>query len=181
VSEVRASGLDVRDWLHAYLGVSLLPMIDIFARDGVGFEAHLQNSLLITEGGRPVGFRVRDMEGTHVDRDRPPPGLDPASPLLYDGEEAWQRFRYHGVVNQLAGVIGTLGHHLGDERALWAVVADALREVAASSGPAAGWAHDLLTSATLPAKANLLSRFAQRGELPLYVALPNPIREADRC
>ncbi|MCD2195754.1 hypothetical protein LQ327_20490 [Actinomycetospora endophytica] len=181
VSEVRASGLDVRDWLHAYLRVSLLPMIDVFAREGVGFEAHLQNSLLITDGGRPVGFRVRDMEGTHVDRDRIPAGLDPASPLVYDGDEAWQRFRYHGVVNQLAGVIGTLGRHLVDERTLWAVVADILGEVVASSGPAAPWARDLRTSPTLPAKANLLSRFAERGESPLYVDLPNPIREADRC
>lgn len=181
VSEVRASGLDVRDWLREYLRVSLLPMLDIFARDGVGFEAHLQNSLLVTDAGRPVGFRVRDMEGTHVDRGRLPPGLDPASPLVYDGDDAWQRFRYHGVVNQLAGVIGMLGHHIGDEWTLWAAVADALREVGASSGPAAAWARDLRTSPTLPAKANLLSRFAERGEVPLYVALPNPIREADRC
>jgi siderophore synthetase component len=147
----------------------------------VGFEAHLQNSLLITDGGRPVGFRVRDMEGAHVDRDRLPPGLDPTSPVVYGGDEAWQRLRYHDVVNQLAGVIATLGRHLGSERALWAVVADALREGGASSGPAATWADDLRTSATLPAKANLLSRFSERGEAPMYVALPNPIREADRC
>lgn len=178
VADVRASGLDVPDWMRGYLGVSLLPLLDVFARDGIGFEAHLQNSLLITDAGRPVGFRVRDMEGTHVDGDRLPPGLDPASPLVYSPAEAWQRFRYHVVVNQLAGVIGTLGRHLAGERALWGVVADALAEV---NGPAAAWAHDLRTSPTLPAKANLLSRFAERGEVPLYVELPNPVREADRC
>lgn len=176
VAAVRASGLDARRWLREYLHVSLLPMIDIFARDGVGFEAHLQNSLLITGGGRPVGFRVRDMEGTHVDRDRLPASLDPASPLVYGSAEAWQRFRYHVVVNQLAGVIGTLGRHLGGERALWAVVAEALSAI---SGPAAAWADDLRTSSTLPAKANLLSRFSGRGETPLYVGLPNPIRTGD--
>lgn len=180
VGEIRACGLPAREWLRAYLHVSLLPLLDIFARDGVGFEAHLQNSLLITDGGRPVGFRVRDMEGAHVDRDRVPAALDPASPLVYSGDEAWQRFRYHGVVNQLAGVIATLGRHLGSERDLWAVVAEVLREVAASPGPAAAWARDLRESPTLPAKANLLSRFCERGESPSYVALPNPVREADR-
>ena len=118
------------------------------------------------------------MEGTHVDRDRLPTDLDPASPLVYGSAEAWQRFRYHVVVNQLAGVIGTLGRHLGGERALWAVVAEALSAI---SGPAAAWADDLRTSPTLPAKANLLSRFSGRGETPFYVGLPNPIREADRC
>lgn len=175
VADVRASGADAGAWLRAYLRISLLPLLEVFATHGVGFEAHLQNSLLHTEDGFPARFWVRDMEGAHVSRDRRPEGLAADSPLVYDEDEAWLRLRYHAVVNQLAGVVSTLGEYLAPgEAALWRVVAD---ELAGAGSP---WATDLLTSRALPAKANLLSRFAERGERPLYVDLPNPIRKAAR-
>jgi siderophore synthetase component len=176
VGEVRAAGGDAEAWLRAYLAVSLVPMLVIFGVHGLGFEAHLQNTLLHTEDGVPARFWVRDMEGAHVSRDRLPAGLDAASPLVYDEDEAWQRLRYHAVVNGLSSVIAALGTALPPgEPALWRVVAEVLAEV---TGPGAPYAADLLTSPTLPAKANLLSRFAGRGESPLYVDLPNPIRKA---
>lgn len=176
VGEVRAAGGDAEAWLRAYLRISLLPMLAIFGAHGLGFEAHLQNSLLHTDGGMPARFWVRDMEGAHVSRERLPAGLDAGSPLVYDEEEAWQRLRYHAVVNQLTSVVSTLGAALPPgEPALWWVVADVLADVA---GPAAPYAADLRTSPALPAKANLLSRFGGRQESPLYVDLPNPIRRA---
>jgi L-2,3-diaminopropanoate---citrate ligase len=176
VGEVRAAGGDAEAWLRAYLGVSLVPMLAIFGAHGLGFEAHLQNTLLHTEDGVPSRFWVRDMEGAHVSRDRLPAGLDAASPLVYDEDEAWQRLRYHAVVNGLTSVVAALGAALPPgEPALWRVVAEVLAEV---TGPGAPYAADLLTSPALPAKANLLSRFAGRGESPLYVDLPNPIRKA---
>lgn len=179
VVEVRASGVTPSQWLRAYLRVSLLPLLAIFARDGIGFEAHLQNSLLHTEAGLPTRFWVRDMEGAHVSRDRRPAVLAPDSPLVYDEAEAWQRLRYHLVVNHLATVLAVLGHHLHDaggaEDDLWAVVAAELADPPDAFADAGPYAADLLTSATLPAKANLLSRLSGRGESPLYVDLPNPI------
>ncbi|MEJ2887712.1 IucA/IucC family protein [Actinomycetospora aeridis] len=180
VEAVRAGGGDAAAWLRAYLHLSLVPLLEIFGAHGLGFEAHPQNTLLHTdESGRPARFWVRDMEGAHVSRDRAPAAVAAGSPLLYDEEEAWLRLRYHAVVNQLASVVATLGAALAPgEPALWEVVAGVLAEVRAGSGPASPWADDLLTSRTLPAKANLLSRFAERGEHPLYVELPNPIRKA---
>ena len=176
VGEVRAAGGDAEAWLRAYLGVSLVPMLAIFGAHGLGFEAHLQNTLLHTEDGVPARFWVRDMEGAHVSRDRLPAGLDAASPLVYDEDEAWQRLRYHAVVNGLTSAVAALGAALPPgEPALWRVVAEVLGEV---TGPGAPYAADLLTSPALPAKANLLSRFTGRGESPLYVDLPNPIRKA---
>jgi len=45
----------------------------------------------------------------------------------------------------------------------------------------AGWyAADLLSSPVLPAKANLIGRFAGRGERPLYVDVPNPMHGVSR-
>jgi siderophore synthetase component len=170
---------DTAAWLRHYLRISLLPLLTVFAADGVSFEAHVQNSLLCTEDGWPVRFWVRDLEGVSVSRNRIParaghhaPTSD--SPVCYDDTKAWLRLRYHAVTNQLGHVVRVLGRHTGTgEKRLWRVA----REELAESTTARPYADELLSAATLPAKANLLSRFSGRGERPLYVDVPNPLRE----
>jgi siderophore synthetase component len=182
VAEVRAAG-DVRAWLRRWLDVSLVPLLRLFGRAGLGFEAHPQNTLVVTDAhGWPTACWVRDLEGAHVRADRLPPGLPADSPLVYTPEEAWRRLRYHGVVNHLALLVAVLGRHTVGEEALWATVADVLGLLSdrVTDPDAAPWAEDLLTSPTLPAKAHLRSWAAGRGEEPLYVALPNPITAAAR-
>lgn len=166
----------VAEWLRRYLRISLGPLMAVFTDDGIGFEAHVQNSLLHTEDGWPSRFYVRDMEGTSADRDRVPDGvLPPSSPVLYDDAEAWHRLRYHLVTNHLGHVVAVLGRCTpAGERVLWQVVREFLR------GVPGRYAAELRESPTLPAKANLLSRFAERGENPLYVDIPNPIHEVSR-
>ncbi|GAA4900762.1 siderophore synthetase component [Actinomycetospora succinea] len=172
VAEVRSAG-DVHAWLRRWLAVSLVPMLQVYETAGLGFEAHPQNTLVATDAdGWPVACWVRDLEGAHVRRDRVPEGLAQDSPLVYSPAEAWQRLRYHVVVNHVALLVAVLGRHTVGEEALWATVADVL---AGLGGP---WAGDLLTSPTLPAKAHLRSWAASRGEDPVYVDLPNPIRMA---
>lgn len=166
------------EWLRAYLRLSLLPLLAVFGADGVGFEAHPQNSLLHTEGGRPAAFWVRDMEGAHVSRERRPSGLDEDSPLLYDEDEAWRRLRYHLVVNQVAMLVATLGRGAGEEHALWRVVAATLADLPGSCAAAEPYAADLLSTRTLPAKANLTSLFAGHAETPSFVEVANPIHGA---
>lgn len=168
IEDVRRSGGSSSEWLRRYLRVSLLPLLDIFEREGVSFEAHVQNSLLHTDGGWPDSFWVRDMEGTSVSRARCSE-VNAGSPLSYTDAEAWLRLRYHAVTNHLGHVIAVLGRHGDGERPLWA----AARELLRSDGGALG--RELITAPTLPAKANLLSRFAERGERPLYVDIPNPL------
>ena len=166
----------VTTWLGAYLRISLRPLLEVFTRHGISFEAHVQNSLLHTENGWPHTFYVRDMEGTSADRDRVPDGiLPPTSPVLYDDAEAWHRLRYHLVTNHLGHVVAVLGRCTpAGERVLWQVVREFLR------GVPGRYAAELREAPTLPAKANLLSRFAERGENPLYVDIPNPIHEVTR-
>ena len=178
VADVRLSGGDARAWVRRWLAVSLVPLLRLFATAGIGFEAHPQNTLVVTERGWPVRCVVRDMEGAHVRADRRPPVLPAGSPLVYTPDEAWQRLRYHAVVNQLALLVAVLGRHTVGEAALWRTVADVLGEVAARDPETAPWARDLRTTPTLPAKAHLLSRAGGRGEDPLYVAIPNPIAAA---
>lgn len=182
VAEVRTAG-DVHAWLRRWLGVSLVPLLRLYGSAGLGFEAHPQNTLVVTDGrGWPTACWVRDLEGAHVRGDRIPSGLPADSPLVYRPEEAWRRLRYHGVVNHLALLVAVLGRHTVGEEALWATVAAVLSEVVEGADPhAAPWAADLLTSATLPAKAHLRSWAAGHGEDPLYVELPNPIAGAARA
>jgi siderophore synthetase component len=176
LADVRAAG-DVHGWLRCWLAVSLVPLLHLFGAAGIGFEAHPQNTLVCTDSdGWPTGCLVRDLEGAHVRDDHVPPGLDPASPLVYRPDEAWRRLRYHAVVNHLTLLVAVLGRHTVGEEALWRTVAATL---AAIDDPAAApWARDLLTTATLPAKAHLRSWAAGRGEDPLYLGIPNPIAAA---
>lgn len=162
---------DVEAWLRRYVGIAQVPLLSSFADHGVAFEAHVQNSLLhLGDDGMPVRFLVRDMEGVAVSRNRAGV-LPPGSPALYDDEEAWRRLCYHAVTNQLAHVIHALGRHTSTgERRLWTVAADELARFSE--------ADRLLEMPELPAKANLLSRFTQRGERPHYVRIPNPLWKA---
>lgn len=167
---VERSG-DVAEWLRRYLRIAQVPLLSAFADHGVAFEAHVQNSLLrLDDDGMPTRFLVRDMEGVAISR-RCARELPPESPALYDDEEAWRRLCYHAVTNQLAHVIHALGRHtaVGEPR-LWRVAAAELAQ-----SPAA---DRLLRLPHLPAKANLLSRFTQRGERPHYVRIPNPLWKA---
>jgi len=174
---VREAG-DVAGWLRRYLDVSLRPLMTLFARHGVSLEAHVQNSLLCVEAGWPVGLWVRDMEGASVSRQRlarngTHHALPLDSPALYDDGEAWLRLRYHVVTNQLGHLISVLGRYTEvEERRLWHVVGEAL----GGWPEAEPYATALLRARGLPAKANLLSRFAGRSEQPRYVEVPNPMR-----
>jgi siderophore synthetase component len=176
---VREAG-DVSEWLRRFLDISLRPLLTLFARDGLSLEAHVQNALLCTDGGWPVAFWVRDMEGASASRQRLARNgtlavLPAGSPVLYDEAEAWLRLRYHAVTNQLGHVVSVLGRHTaaGEER-LWAVARDAV----AGWRDAEPYATELRSAPALPAKANLMSRFARRSERPLYVDVANPMRGA---
>jgi siderophore synthetase component len=176
---VREAG-DPNEWLRRFLDVSLRPLLALFAGEGVSLEAHVQNSLLCTDGGWPVGLWVRDMEGASVSRQRLArngrlDALPADSPVLYDDAQAWLRLRYYAVTNQLGHVVSVLGRHTdaGEER-LWATARDAL----AGWDEAEPYASRLLSAPALPAKANLLSRFAGYGDRPQYVDVANPLRRS---
>jgi siderophore synthetase component len=174
---VREAG-DASAWLRRFLAISLRPLLTLFARDGLSFEAHVQNTLLCTDGGWPARVWVRDMEGVSASRQRLArngtlDALPADSPVLADDAEAWLRLRYHAVTNQLGHVVSVLGRYAdtGEER-LWAVV----REAVGGWPEAEPYATRLLGAPALPAKANLMSRFAGRSERPLYVDVANPMR-----
>lgn len=175
---------DPKEWLAAYLRISMLPLLKLLADSGVSLEAHVQNSLVAIENGMPSRFYVRDLEGISVDRDRAEHAgwvqtlVSADSPVLYSAEEAWFRLKYYFFVNHLGALVHTLAwHHRIGEKQLWTVVRRLLEDEQneSSCSRLRDYIGDLLTNAKLPAKANLISRFQQRGESPLYVDIPNPI------
>ncbi|KRE46434.1 IucA/IucC family protein [Paenibacillus sp. Soil522] len=175
---------DPKEWLAAYLRISMLPLLKLLADTGVSLEAHVQNSLVAIENGMPSRFYVRDLEGISVDRGRAEHAgwvqtlVSADSPVLYPAEEAWFRLKYYFFVNHLGALVHTLAwHHRIGEKQLWAVVRRLLEDEQneSSCSRLRDYIGDLLTNAKLPAKANLISRFQQRGESPLYVDIPNPI------
>ncbi len=175
---VRQAG-PVTEWLRRYLDISLLPLLALFVEHGVSVEAHVQNSLLHLQDGWPARFFVRDMEGTSMSRQRGVAAADllPAdSPVLYDDTEAWSRWKYYIVTNQLGHLVHVLGRHTQvEESLLWQVVRRSVQQAEPSC-----YTRDLLESPALPAKANLISRLTGRGERPRYVNIPNPLQELIR-
>ena len=180
--------VDLQRWFEAYLEISLVPILQILARTGVSFEAHLQNSLLRLEGGWPRTLYVRDLEGVSLDRERiaelaawPTLGIAADSPLLYPPETAWRRTQYYFCVNHLGGVVNALADHLGvDESRLWRRVGVRLARLREEEDERlAALAEALLQADHWPAKANLLSCFRQRGATPLFIDIVNPIKRAE--
>ncbi|MEJ8545269.1 IucA/IucC family protein [Brevibacillus borstelensis] len=176
---------DLADWFRQYLSISMLPVLSLFSETGVSLEAHAQNSLVRLESGWPVKLYVRDLEGISVDRETALGKgwvgtlVDADSPVLYSREQAWRRLQYYFFVNHLGYVARTLAKYGGqDESAFWSIARNTLLEQRKRplSERMAGCIDALLHGKTMPAKANLVSIFQRRGESPLYVDIPNPIR-----
>ncbi|MDQ6421975.1 IucA/IucC family protein [Paenibacillus sp. LHD-117] len=185
ISQSCAGGVpDPHEWLEAYLRISMLPLLKLFTDKGVSLEAHVQNSLVTIENGMPSRIYVRDLEGISIDRSRAEHAgwvgmvISADSPVLYSEEEAWFRLKYYFFVNHLGALIHALAwHHRTGEARLWTVVRRLLEDARTESSCERfqKYAGDLLENGHLPAKANLISRFQERGETPLYVDIPNPI------
>lgn len=172
------------DWIATYAETFLVPALRLFAETGISLEAHVQNSMIVLDGGWPATAFVRDLEGVSIAREIAEragilAGLAPESPAIYDTDEAWHRFKYYIVVNHLGHLLAVLARFgPAAEALLWRRVRNVLvqaRGVLSDSGQE--YLDDLLTAASLPAKANLLSCFRRRGDRPCYVDIPNPLRK----
>lgn len=176
------------DWARAYLNVTLVPVLALFVRHGISLEAHVQNTLVCLRDGWPVRGLARDLEGTSISRRRALAQglfggiLRPGSHVLVDEGEAWSRLLYYVVVNHVAHLLATIASHgPADEWQLWQtarqVLEDApeLRGAGSDGGRLVHEVHELLEAADLPAKANLISRFQDRSEIPGYVRIANPL------
>jgi siderophore synthetase component len=171
-------------WWDAYLGLLLPPVLAAYFEYGVVLEPHLQNVVVgVRADGMPAQVLFRDLEGTKLVADHHREALaelaeDVRGPLSYDVERGWNRVAYCLLVNHVGEMLGALADlDPALEPALWGLVRDHLDTCARSAG------HPprlrlLLSGAPLPAKANLLLRWARQADRHAgYVPLPSPLGE----
>ncbi|MFJ3308574.1 IucA/IucC family protein [Streptomyces sp. NPDC086549] len=173
---------DVLAWWDAYLGLLLPPVLAAYFEHGVVLEPHLQNVVVgVKPDGTPAQMLFRDLEGTkllprhHRDTlDNLPE--DVRGPLTYDPERGWNRVAYCLLVNHTAEVLGTLADLDPTlEPALWGLVRDHLDAYARTAAEPPRL-RALLSGVPLPAKANLLLRWARKADRhATYVPLPSPL------
>lgn len=174
---------DLKQWFRAYADITVQPILRLFSEKGISLEAHVQNCLLRVQRGKPFTCYVRDLEGVSVSSSHAqqrgwiPAIVRPGSPLLYSTDEAWSRLQYYFFVNHIGHLISTLARYGSiEEKKLWGIVGDVLLMMRTNeSSYLNAFIDDLLSRPTLPAKANLISRFLERGETPIYVEIPNPM------
>ncbi|MFI1466447.1 IucA/IucC family protein [Streptomyces wuyuanensis] len=171
-------------WWRAYLGLLVPPVLAAYFDHGVVLEPHLQNVLVcVDDAGRPRQVLFRDLEGTKLLPDRHSAALaalpsEVAGPMTYDAGRGWDRVVYCLLVNHVAEMLAALADlHPGAEAGLWAEVRDALSRHSDEHGRQPRL-DALLSGAPLPAKANLLTRWARTADRDAgYVRLPSPLAE----
>ncbi|MFE2570428.1 IucA/IucC family protein [Streptomyces mirabilis] len=173
---------DVLAWWDAYVRLLLPPVLAAYFEHGVVLEPHLQNVVVgVSADGMPVQMLFRDLEGTKLlprHHQHTLDGLpeDVRGPLTYDAERGWNRVAYCLLVNHVAELLGALADlEPALEPALWGLVRDRLDAYAriAAEPPRL---RALLSGVPLPAKANLLLRWARQADRhATYVALPSPL------
>ncbi|WP_283234654.1 IucA/IucC family C-terminal-domain containing protein, partial [Candidatus Protofrankia californiensis] len=182
------------DWFARYLRVVAAPALDLYARHGVGLEAHQQNCLVtLDDRGRPAAGWYRDSQGyyvaaSHADAARRAvPGFGDGLAAIFDNVLVDERVLYYLMINNVFGVIGALGAAgKADEARLLAGVRALLvrmrADLTADGVAVPGLFGLLLDSAVLRCKANLATAVDGRDELAgpvatqsLYVDIPNPL------
>ncbi|MFI9272115.1 IucA/IucC family protein [Kitasatospora sp. NPDC052896] len=173
---------DLSIWWDAYLGLLMPPVLAAYFHHGVVLEPHLQNVVVgVSADGTPTQMIFRDLEGVkllpeHHQRALAKMPADVREPLTYDTARGWNRVAYCLLVNHVAEVLAALADvHPGLEPVLWEQVRDHLDAFSRHEGNPPQL-RALLAGAPLPAKANLLLRWARQADRhATYVALPHPL------
>ncbi|MFE3185781.1 IucA/IucC family protein [Streptomyces violascens] len=175
------------EWFLRYLDQVVRPLLWLDGTAGIALEAHQQNTLVLLDpDGWPVGGRYRDNQGYYFREshraalDRRLPGIGATSDTFVPDAVTDERFAYYLGINNILGLIGAFGaQHLADERVLLAALRQFLAKATALGSPLPA---QLLDSATLRCKANLLTRLHGLDELvgpvdtqSVYVTITNPL------
>ncbi|MFJ4479307.1 IucA/IucC family protein [Streptomyces xanthochromogenes] len=175
------------EWFLRYLDQVVRPLLWLDGTAGIALEAHQQNTLVLLDpDGWPVGGRYRDNQGYYFREshraalERRLPGIGATSDTFVPDAVTDERFAYYLGINNILGLIGAFGaQHLADERVLLAALRQFLARATGLGSPLPG---QLLDSATLRCKANLLTRLHGLDELvgpvdtqSVYVTITNPL------
>lgn len=177
------------EWFARYFECAIEPVLRLYDECGVALEAHQQNSLLDLSAGYPRGYFYRDNQGFYLSEShrreltRLEPSLTEVPELFYEDELIRERLSYYLIGNQLLSVVHRFGSDgLLDEERLLQLIRERARALQSRlSGPGRQLVRQLLEQATLPYKANLLTRLHDVDELTaeleraLYTSIDNPL------
>jgi siderophore synthetase component len=179
------------DWFGQYLDIGIRPVLWLYLEQGVGVEAHQQNSVLtLDEDGYPSEFRYRDNQGFYFpesqydDVDEYLPGVGKRADTVCADAIADERLRYYVILNNALDVINAFGSAgLVEERRLLSLLREELERARERyDRPSSAFLAPLLESSTVPCKANLLTRFRGLDELEndlqnqsVYTDVKNPL------
>ncbi|WP_438483852.1 IucA/IucC family protein [Streptomyces sp. S186] len=177
-------GSDPLAWWDAYLGLLLPPVLAAYFEHGVVLEPHLQNVVVgVRADGMPAHVLFRDLEGTKLVPERHHRTLaaldeETSGPLTYSAARGWDRVAYCLLVNHVAEMVSALADTAPAlEASLWGLVHDHIAAYAADAGNPPRL-RALLSGVPLPAKANLLLRWARQADRhATYVPLPSPLSD----
>lgn len=187
----RATEAISEEWFRRYLEIAIRPVLWLYLVQGVGVEAHQQNSVLtLDEAGYPSEFRYRDNQGFYFPESQYPdvdaylPGVGERADTVCADAIADERLRYYVVLNNAIDVVNAFGSAgLVDERRLLTLLRDELERARDRyDRPSSDFLAPLLESPTVPCKANLLTRFRGLDELEndlenqsVYTDVKNPL------
>lgn len=177
--------------LEVWMRGLVAPTLRLFVAYGIALEVHLQNTLVLVEDGRPLGFRVRDLGGIRLHRGRLrlaglAPSFDAASFVITDDLDEVRGKLVHALVHaQLAHVFelaagfgvplersyATLATTLDELLRGWAEDADEPEHVR----EAASLERERLFEPRVRAKALLRMRLSERVSDYEYTWVDNPL------
>jgi siderophore synthetase component len=179
------------EWFSQYLDVGIRPVLWLYLEQGVGVEAHQQNSVLtLDDDGYPSEFRYRDNQGFYFpesqydDVDEYLPGVGKRAETVCADAIADERLRYYVILNNAFDVINAFGSaELVEEQRLLSLLREELERARKRyDRPSSEFLDLLLESSTVPCKANLLTRFRGLDELEndlqnqsVYTDVKNPL------
>lgn len=187
--EQRLASEIASEWFDRFLKVAVEPMLGIYMRFGMAFEAHQQNTLLQLDALWPSKFWLRDNQGFYYIEEYAQRIVELFPILKGDAQSVGpksfvdERVIYYLFGNTIFGLINALGAtgFVTEEHLLFKLqqTLQALLKVY----PDSSLLHWLLTSDTLPYKGNLMTRLHELDELiaPLafqsvYVTIANPLK-----
>ncbi|AWB66130.1 short-chain oxidoreductase [Saccharobesus litoralis] len=176
-------------WFDCYWHCAIDPAIRLYDSHGVALEAHQQNSLITISNNRPSQYYYRDNQGFYLSQSmreqllQREPSLNQNLDLFYDDDAIADRVGYYLFINQLFSVISRLGQDgLVSELALLERCYRKLTQLKTElNGVGVHFIEQLFNKATIPCKANLLTRVEDvdeleaEQELAVYTDIRNPI------
>lgn len=175
-------------WFERFLQVAVEPMLAIYHRYGMAFEAHQQNTLLELVEYWPAHFWLRDNQGFYYIEENAShiiqmfPVLAGAAESVGSRDFVDERFIYYFFGNTLFGLVNALGATGAiDERVLLMQLQASLQRQQ-QLYPESSLLQRILHEPTLPYKGNLMTRLHELDELvapvefqSVYVQIDNPL------